>query len=221
MVGESPEHIREVIQAISKDLSGRAFPGADDLQDPEWPRDPFHVLIATVLSQRTRDANTYLAAKQLFSRYDTPEAIAYGELKEIEKLIHPAGFYQVKAKGLQRLCRILVEEHGGMVPCSMEGLLSLPLVGRKTANCVLAYGFGLDGLCVDTHVHRISNRLGWVTTRTPEETEMALRKLVPKDLWRELNSIFVRFGQKTCLPQRPRCPKCPVNEDCAYYQKVR
>jgi endonuclease-3 len=210
------EKVRLVLQRMGGEISGKAFPGADGLQDPEWERDPFHVLIATVLSQRTKDANTYKAAKQLFARFEGPFDLAGADVKEVEELIRPSGFYQVKARGIKQICMILMERHDGKVPDKMEDLLALPLVGRKTANCVLAYGFGKEGLCVDTHVHRISNRLGWVMTRHADETEMELRRIVPSDLWCELNSIMVRFGQGTCLPQRPRCQTCPVKKDCDF-----
>jgi endonuclease-3 len=209
-------NLRIVLQRMEREISGKAFPGADGLQDPEWERDPFHVLIATVLSQRTKDANTYKAAKQLFARFNSPLDLSRADEKEVEDLIRPSGFYQVKARGIKEICRILVERYDGKVPDDMEGLLALPLVGRKTANCVLAYGFGKEGLCVDTHVHRITNRLGWVRTKDADETEQELRWIVPKDLWTDLNSIMVRFGQGTCLPQRPRCSSCPVRTDCDF-----
>jgi endonuclease-3 len=152
--------VRLVLQIMEREICGKAFPGADRLQSPEWPRDPFHVLIATVLSQRTKDINTYKAAKQLFARFEGPREISEADVKEVEELIRPSGFYQVKAKGIKEICRTLVERHGGEVPEDMDLLLALPLVGRKTANCVLAYGFGKDGLCVDTHVHRQPFGLG-------------------------------------------------------------
>jgi endonuclease-3 len=209
-------NLRIVLQSMEREISGKAFPGADGLQDPEWERDPFHVLIATVLSQRTKDANTYKAARQLFARFNGPLDLSRADVKEVEDLIRPSGFYQVKARGIKEICRILVERYDGKVPDDMEGLLALPLVGRKTANCVLAYGFGKEGLCVDTHVHRITNRLGWVRTKDADETEQELRRIVPKGLWTDLNSIMVRFGQGTCLPQRPRCSACPVRMDCDF-----
>jgi endonuclease-3 len=209
-------NLRIVLQSMEREISGKAFPGADGLQDPEWERDPFHVLIATVLSQRTKDANTYKAARQLFARFNGPLDLSRADVKEVEDLIRPSGFYQVKARGIKEICRILVERYDGKVPDDMEGLLALPLVGRKTANCVLAYGFGKEGLCVDTHVHRITNRLGWVRTKDADETEQELRRIVPKGLWTDLNSIMVRFGQGTCLPQRPRCSSCPVRMDCDF-----
>lgn len=208
--------VRLVLRAMEREIKGKAFPGADGLQSPEWPRDPFHVLIATVLSQRTKDMNTYKAARQLFARFDGPRDMAEADVEEVEELIRPSGFYQVKAKGIQAICRTLLERHGGEVPEDMDMLLALPLVGRKTANCVLAYGFGKEGLCVDTHVHRICNRLGWVDTKHADETEMELREIVPKDLWCDLNSIMVRYGQGVCVPQRPRCEICAVRGDCRH-----
>ena len=217
MVGSKGIEVKRVLESIRANIEGEAFPGADDLGGSEWERDAFHVLIATVLSHRTKDANTYLAAKQLFSRFDDPLAIASADLNEIEGLIRPSGFYKVKAKGIQRLCKDLVDRFSGEVPDTIEQLVSLPMVGRKTANCVLSYGFGKDGLCVDVHVHRISNRLGWVSTDTPDETEAELRRKVPKTSWCDINRLMVRFGQKTCLPRKPRCHNCPVTQDCRYF----
>lgn len=217
MVGQ--QEIIEVLDAIRGHIDGEAFPGADDLEMPEWPRDPFHVLIATVLSQRTKDLNTYKASKQLFRVFPHAQAIAAADLAEIEALIRPSGFYRVKAKGIQSLCRELVDRFGGEVPEDIDAMVSLPMVGRKTANCVLSYGFNVDAMCVDTHVHRICNRLGWVTTENADGTEAKLRKIVPKDRWSEVNRIMVRFGQKTCIPRNPRCYQCPVTAHCEYFRK--
>ncbi|QLH75749.1 MAG: endonuclease III [Methanomassiliicoccales archaeon] len=182
--------------------------------------DPFHVLIATVLSHRTKDINTYRAAKQLFSRFDGPKEIAEADISTIEELVRPSGFYKVKARGIKSICIELVKRFDGQVPSSMEDLLTLPMVGRKTANCVLSYGFGQDGLCVDIHVHRISNRLGWVRTEHPDETEMELKRIVPRPLWCDINSALVRFGQKTCLPRNPKCSGCMLVRGCEHGRKV-
>jgi endonuclease III len=214
VAGTKASKIRSDLKLIESDIDSVAFPGADELHDPEWPNDPFHVLMATVLSHRTKDANTYQAAKQLFERYSDPYSIAKADTTEIEELVRPSGFYKVKARGLQRICKELVDRFDGQVPGTMEELLTLPMVGRKTANCVLSYGFGKDGLCVDVHVHRISNRIGWVETKHPDETELELKRMVPKELWCDINSMLVRFGQKTCLPRNPKCAKCPLLEGC-------
>ncbi|OPY31090.1 MAG: G/T mismatches repair enzyme [Methanomassiliicoccales archaeon PtaU1.Bin124] len=219
MVDEN--EIRLVLLGIKENIAGEAFPGADDLEMPEWPRDPFHVLIATVLSQRTKDANTYKASKQLFAALPDVRAIADAEETEIEALIRPSGFYKVKAKGIKGLCQQIIDRFGGKVPDDIDDLVSLPMVGRKTANCVLSYGFEVDAVCVDTHVHRISNRLGWVSTDDADETETALRRIAPKDKWSEINRLMVRFGQKTCLPRNPRCGQCPVSSRCNYFEKLK
>ena len=217
MVGE--QEIGAVLDAIRGHISGEAFPGADDLEMPEWPRDPFHVLIATVLSQRTKDLNTYKASKQLFQALPDARAIADADQAIIEELIRPSGFYRVKAKGIRSLCREIMERFGGEVPEDIDDMVSLPLVGRKTANCVLSYGFNVDAVCVDTHVHRICNRLGWVSTDDADSTEARLRKIVPKGRWSEVNRLMVRFGQKTCIPRNPRCYQCPVTDHCEYFRK--
>jgi len=179
-------------------------------------KDPFCVLITTVLSQRTRDENTLKASERLFSKYRTPEEIAKVDIKDIERLIKPCGFYRIKARKVKDISKEILERFGGRVPESLEDLLSLPGVGRKTANCVIVYGFGKPAIPVDTHVHRISNRLGLVKTRTPEETERELLRVVPKNLWIRLNELFVKFGKSICRPIRPLCEKCPVEKFCKY-----
>lgn len=184
-------------------------------------KDPFKVLIATILSQRTRDENTHKATEQLFSVYKNPKALAEGETEKIEELIRPSGFYRVKAAKVKEVARIIREEYRGKVPDDLETLLALPGVGRKTANCVLVYGFGKPAIPVDTHVHRISNRLGLVCTSKPDGTEEALRRTVPERHWVALNDLFVRFGQTICRPIGPRCPECSVNSICQYYRTQR
>lgn len=171
---------------------------------------PFEVLIATILSQRTRDENTAVASRALFSKYKTPGQLMRADTKDIERLIKPSGFYRVKARKIKEVSKILVKEYDSKVPSDMEKLLELPGVGRKTANCVLVYGFHEPAIPVDTHVHRISNRLGWVKTRTPEETETALTKLVPKKYWITLNELFVKFGKDICRPINPKCGLCDL-----------
>jgi endonuclease-3 len=180
---------------------------------------PFEVLISTVLSQRTRDENTERASERLFKRYRNPKQLSQAPLNRIESLIKPSGFYKVKAKRIREISRILTEKHRGKVPRDMESLLSLPGVGRKTANCVLVYAYAIPAIPVDTHVHRISNRIGFVRTRTPEQTETALLKAVPRKHWMEFNDLFVKFGQRTCRPVKPLCCKCPIVEYCQYPNK--
>ncbi|BAW31199.1 endonuclease III [Methanothermobacter sp. MT-2] len=181
-------------------------------------RDPYRVLIRTILSQRTRDENTDEAARRLFKEYPTIKDIANAPRKKIEKLIKPAGFYRVKAERIKKVSQIILKEYNGKVPKKLEDLLELPGVGRKTANCVLVYGYGEAAIPVDTHVHRISNRLGLVNTKTPRETEEKLREIVPRDYWIELNDLFVQFGQDICRPISPKHEICPIQEYCRYYK---
>ena len=182
--------------------------------------DPFRILIGTILSHRTRDENTTKATENLFSRYKTPSQLANADPDIVRRLIHPAGFYNMKTKNIMLASRQLVEQFGGRVPDNEDDLLKLRSVGRKTANCVLVYAFNKPAIPVDTHVHRISNRLGLVKTKEPEDTEAALTKSVPKHYWLELNDLFVRFGQTTCRPVGPRCQSCSLNKGCAYYREV-
>jgi len=190
----------EVVRALRR----RYPPG------PEGRADPFRTLIATVLSQRTREEKTAEAAHALFARYPDARSLAGAGASGVAGLIRPAGFYRQKAPTVIEISRRLLDEHGGRVPDDMEELLALPGVGRKTANCVLVYGFGVPAIPVDTHVHRISNRLGWVRTRTPEKTEEALAKFLPRRYWLDINELFVLFGREICRPVGPRCPDCPL-----------
>lgn len=183
---------------------------------PSWESDPFHVLIATVLSQRTRDENTRRASDALFSVYDDAVSLSQADEEAIEGLIRPAGFPRQKAKAIKGICISLVNDHGGEVPADMEGLLALPMVGRKTANCVLSYGFGKDAICVDTHVHRISNLMGLVQTKDPDSTEEALRSIVPRERWSDVNRLMVRHGQTICLPRHEKCAYCTVLRFCQH-----
>jgi endonuclease-3 len=175
---------------------------------------PFETLISTILSLRTKDAVTEAASRRLLSRASTPDVLASLEISEIEHLIFPVGFYHTKAKHLVETCRILADRFGGRVPRSLEELLTLPGVGRKTANLVITIGFGDYGICVDTHVHRISNLWGFVRTKTPDDTEFALREVLPRRHWKTYNDILVTFGQNLCLPVSPWCSKCPVAKYC-------
>ncbi len=177
-------------------------------------RDPFKVLVSCLLSLRTKDSTTEEASKRLFSVASTPQEILDLPLEKIEKLIYPVGFYRNKARVLKEISRDIMERFGGRVPDSMEGLLSLKGVGRKTANLVLIKGFGKEGICVDTHVHRISNRWGLIRTRTPEETEAELRRVLPKRYWMEFNDLLVPFGQNLCKPISPLCSSCKIERYC-------
>jgi endonuclease-3 len=183
--------------------------------------DPFRVLIRTILSQRTRDENTDAASALLFSKFSTPEAIAFAPVEEVELLIKKSGFYHVKARRVKEVSRIIHEDYGDIVPDNLKELLSLPGVGRKTANCVLVYGFHEDAIPVDVHVHRISNRIGLVNTKNPDETELELMKVIPKKYWLPLNDLFVQFGQTICRPIGPKHEICPIAELCDYYHEIQ
>jgi endonuclease-3 len=177
---------------------------------------PFRALVGTILSHRTRDEKTEIASKTLLSRYPNPRSLAKAPVSEIARLIRGVGFYRVKAKWLKNIAEILIRDFSSKVPDSYEKLLTLPGVGRKTAGCVLVYGFGKPAIPVDTHVHRIANRLGLVSTKTPEQTEKALAKLLPKRYWLALNQSFVEYGKKICKPVRPLCPLCRIAPLCNY-----
>lgn len=180
----------------------------------ETSMDAFHVLVSTIVSLRTRDATTRKVSGQVLSRTPTPEAMAAIDRRSLEELLRPAGFFRQKAGQLKELSRILLRDFEGEVPDSMEELLSLPGVGRKTANFVLGMVFGIPAVCVDVHVHRISNRLGLVNTGSPEETETALRELFPRKEWTGINHTMVRFGQRVCRPVKPACGLCPLADKC-------
>ena len=177
-------------------------------------RDPFRVLVSCIISLRTKDEVTEQASKRLFARADAAQSLLKLTTREIEKLIFPAGFYRTKARTLRELARRLIDEHNGRVPDSLEELLKLKGVGRKTANLVVTMAFNQPGICVDIHVHRISNRLGWVQTKTPEQTEMALRASLPQRYWISINDQLVTFGQNLCQPVSPWCSKCPLEKSC-------
>jgi endonuclease-3 len=177
-------------------------------------RDPFDVLISTILSLRTKDEVTREAATRLLSRGSTPEEILALPEGEIARLTYPVGFYKTKAKNILQVCRDLIEKHRGEVPDDLDELLKLKGVGRKTANLVITLGFQKHGICVDTHVHRLSNRLGYVATKTPEQTEMALRNKLPRKYWIEYNDLLVTWGQNICRPISPFCSRCAIRPYC-------
>lgn len=210
--------LREIAKMVRETKDPRAT-ALSELKDAE-DGDPFRILIGTILSQRTRDERTSLATEQLFRRFKGPAELSRAREAEVRELIRPVGFYNMKAKSVIKVAKKIVDEFGGKVPSDMESLLSLPSVGPKTANCVLVYGFDRPAIPVDTHVHRISNRLGLVETKTPEQTEAQLVKTVPKRYWLDLNELFVRFGQTTCKPVGPRCGECTLTARCKYYREV-
>lgn len=180
----------------------------------EEGRDPFRILITCLLSLRTKDETTLPASRRLFQLARTPEAMLKLTPRAIEKAIYPVGFYRSKARIILEVCQRLLEEYGGEVPDELEELLALKGVGRKTANLVVTRAYGKPGICVDTHVHRITNRWGYVETKTPEETEIALRKKLPPRHWLVFNDLLVAFGQNLCRPLSPFCSQCPVEQDC-------
>ena len=177
-------------------------------------RSPFHLLVSCVISLRTKDEVTHDASRRLYKLANTPAEIAALDEGAIASAIYPAGFYNTKAGQLRRIATILVDDHGGKVPADEAALLELPGVGRKTANLVLGLGFGIPAICVDTHVHRISNRLGLVETKTPDATEKALQGVLPNDLWIDINDLLVTFGQNRCHPTSPKCTDCPLDDLC-------
>jgi len=195
-----------------------AFYGRGDWRTPylrDHAENPFQVLIGTILSQRTRDENTDVASARLFARFPDVAALASAPSREIEPLIRATGFYHVKARVIRECARQIQARFSGAVPRTIEELTSLPGVGPKTANCVLVFGYGIPAIPVDTHVHRIANRLGVVRTRTPEATEARLREIVDKRYWIPLNPLLVQHGQNLCRPRGPRCPECPIRDLCA------
>jgi endonuclease-3 len=177
-------------------------------------RDPWVVLVSTILSLRTKDAVTLIASNRLLAKSPNPEKLLALSQEEIEELIYPAGFYHTKAASLKNIASILIEKYDGQVPDSMEALLALPGVGRKTANLVLTEAFDQDAICVDVHVHRICNRIGFIKTKTPDESEMKLRDSLPLKYWKTINSLLVLYGQQVCKPVSPLCSLCGINALC-------
>lgn len=177
--------------------------------------DPWQTLIATILSARSRDETTEVVARHLFSEYPDCRSLAEAPVRKIEKLVKKTGFYKTKARRIIEVSKLLMERYGGVVPMELERLLELPGVGRKTASCVLVYAFGKAAIPVDTHVHRISNRLGWVKTKNPEKTELALRASIPEKDWIALNDLLVFHGKNVCKPIRPLCSICSIEKYCA------
>jgi endonuclease-3 len=202
------------MRALAIAITGLELPAIEKISEAQ-AEDPFQILIATLLSARTQDATTHAAATRLFRRARTPKTMATLPVKEIEKLIYPVSFYRTKARHVKACCRMLLDRFGGRVPSTLEELVMLPGVGRKTANLVMILGFkSLRNICVDTHVHRISNRLGWVATRLPDETEEALYRATDARWWPYINLYLVTWGQNVCRPIGPRCGDCVIAPDC-------
>ncbi|MBM3300500.1 MAG: endonuclease III [Deltaproteobacteria bacterium] len=214
-----PDQIHKIIAVLRKEVGSMEDPIVTKISRRN--RDPFQILVSTVLSLRTKDEVTREAAPRLLARAQTPQEMLALPEGEIARLIFPVGFYKTKARRLREICSTLVAKYGGRVPDDLEELLKLPGVGRKTANLVITLGYGLPGVCVDTHVHRISNRLGYVKTKTPEQTEMALRKKLPPEYWIEYNDLLVTWGQNVCRPISPFCSTCSIRPCCKQVGVVR
>lgn len=203
----------EIFKKIKKPLKGLTH--LDELVqlNPENV-DPFKILISTILSVRTKDKNTTAATEKLFAKFFTPKMIAEAKIEDLEELVYVSGTYKTKAQRIKQVSQLLLENYNGKVPKSFKELINLPGVGHKVANCVLTYAFKIPTIPVDTHLHRICNRVGWVNTKIPEQTENALKKIIPKDLWIDLNRTLVKFGQQICRPTYPKCEVCPINDIC-------
>jgi endonuclease-3 len=212
--GRRASNVGRIMRALARAIDHHELPAVEKIAE-ESKEDPFEVLISTMLSAQTRDPVTAAASARLFKVARTPEALSSLRAKQIEKLIYPVSFYRHKARHVRETCRILVETFGGRVPGTMEELLTLPGVGRKTANLVLILCFrSQKNICVDTHVHRISNRLGWVRTKTPEATEQALYRATHRRWWPYINLYLVTWGQNVCRPVSPRCGACAIRVSC-------
>ncbi len=203
-----------MLRTIARAIDGLELPAIEKISDAQQD-DPFQVLIATLLSARTQDATTLAASTRLFARARTPRTVAALSVKEIERLIYPVSFYRNKARHVKAACQRLLSAYGGRVPSSLEEMVTLPGVGRKTASLVMILAFqSTQHICVDIHVHRISNRLGWVKTTTPAATEQALYAATDARWWKYLNLYLVTWGQNTCRPVYPRCDDCAIVADC-------
>ncbi|MEK7702681.1 MAG: endonuclease III [Nitrospirota bacterium] len=206
------ETIHAVLAILKQEAAQLAVPVVGKIADET--KNPYFVLISCIISLRTQDAVTAAASERLFLLASSPREMVILLPNQIEKAIYPASFYRNKTKQILTLSQTLLDLYDGQVPDTMESLLSLSGVGRKTANLVLTVAFHKSGICVDTHVHRISNRLGWIKTKTPEESEVALRETLPKKYWITYNDILVPYGQFICRPISPFCSRCKVNMDC-------
>ena len=212
------EQICQILNILAEDYDQGVYPGRNsEGLNPEWRGAPADVRRATSRGQRTRDDNARRASDILGRRVDSVDAIADADPDEVAELVRPAGFPKQKGKAIVDCCRMLRDEYGGEVPRDTEELLKLPMVGRKTAACVRSYAMDIPSVCVDTHVHRISNLMGLVDTKTPEETEFALMDITPRERWSDINRYLVRHGQVVCQPNRPHCDRCRVSQFCKFY----
>ena len=204
--------IHKVIKALKEEIKKWNPPIVTEVSNRT--RSPFQVLISCILSLRTKDATTAGASYRLFELASTADEMRRLDVKKIERAIYPVGFYRTKAKNIKTICRDLIEKYNSIVPDEIDELLKLKGVGRKTANLVVTLGYNKYGICVDTHVHRITNRWGYVKTKTPEETEFALRKRLPKKYWKIINDLLVTYGQNLCKPISPHCSECRIYRYC-------
>jgi endonuclease III len=213
--GKGPRaHAERVMRTLALQIDGMEPPAVEKISQAH-AEDPFRILIGTILSARTQDATTHAASTRLFRAAHTPRTMAALSVKQIERLIYPVGFYRNKARFVKATCQALVTRYGGTVPCTLDELVTLPGVGRKTANLVMILAFqSRTSICVDTHVHRISNRMGWVTTRDPSETEQALYAATAQRWWPYINTYLVTWGQNVCRPVYPKCTTCALASDC-------
>jgi endonuclease-3 len=212
--------MKKILDGMKKtmvDVNPPRYTALEGLHKVQTAR-PFRILIATILSARTKDENTTKAADKLFKLYGTPQKLAKAKVRDVEKVIKSVGFYHVKSKRIIEVANLILSKYNGKVPADIDKLVDMPGVGRKTANCVLVYAFEKPAIPVDTHVHRISNRLGLVDTKMPEETEMALREKIPKKYWLDINNTFVMYGQNICKPISPMCDVCKIRKTCNYFQ---
>jgi len=207
------QDIHQVIPILRKSVKAWEMPIVDAMGKHE-DRSPYHILITTILSLRTKDTLTSQIAPKLFAMADNPYEMVKLSPEQVAEIIYPVGFYRNKAKSILAVSQQLIDNYHGQVPDDLDDLLKLPGVGRKTANLVVTAGFNKPGICVDTHVHRISNRWGYIQTKTPEETEFALREKLPPEYWIEYNGLLVSMGQNLCVPISPWCSKCPISQFC-------
>jgi endonuclease-3 len=205
-------NIKEIVKILKKEY--KRFKTPFVTIDAETTREPFRVLISTIISLRTKDNTTAEASNRLFKLASNPNDMLMLRIPQIEKALYPAGFYRVKARTIKEVCRELVDKYGSKVPSDLNELLKLKGVGRKTANLVVTLGYNKPGICVDTHVHRIFNRLGYIKTKNPDESEMELRKKLPKRYWIDINSLLVAYGQNICKPIGPKCDICKIEHLC-------
>lgn len=209
-----------MLEVVRKALGGNTKTALSEISHGVGGSSPFKVLIGTILSHRTRDEKTGEATERLFRKFGGVDDLARASQEDVVREIRGVGFYNMKSRRVIEVARMIRDEYAGAVPDSMEELLKLPAVGRKTANCVLVYGFNRNAIPVDTHVHRISNRLGIAHTKDPDKTEITLMGFFPKECWLEVNDLFVRFGKSICRPIGPKCNICPLSPECKYFKDV-